>query len=129
MGACPGNEESAGVNYSHRGPKGNRQMRRVLNQAANAAVKAKGTIFAIVYRRLVSRLGHAQAIGAITHRLCRLIWKILHQSVRYEERGLASWRRSQRPWAKGDAAARSDENAIHLPSGDHEGLKSPAARR
>ena len=66
MGACPGNEESAGVNYSHRCPKGNRQMRRVLNQAANAAVKARGTIFAVVYRRLVPRLGHAQAIGAIT---------------------------------------------------------------
>jgi hypothetical protein len=33
-------------------------MRRVLNQAANAAVQAKGTIFATVYRRLVSRLGH-----------------------------------------------------------------------
>ena len=89
MGACPGNEESAGVNYSHRCPKGNRQMRRVLNQAANAAVKAKGTIFAVVYRRLVPRLGHAQAIGAITHRLCRLIWKILHERVRYEERGPA----------------------------------------
>jgi transposase len=89
MGACPGNEESAGVNYSHRCPKGNRQMRRVLNQAANAAVKAKGTIFAIVYRRLVPRLGHAQAIGAIAHRLCRLIWKILHQGVRYEEHGPA----------------------------------------
>jgi len=28
------------VNYSHRCPKGNRQVRRVLNQAANAAVKA-----------------------------------------------------------------------------------------
>ena len=89
MGACPGNEESAGVNYSHRCPKGNRQMRRVLNQAANAAVKAKGTTFAIVYRRLVPRLGHAQAIGAIAHRLCRLIWKILHQGIRYEERGPA----------------------------------------
>jgi transposase len=89
MGACPGNEESAGVNYSHRCPKGNRQMRRVLNQAANAAVKAKGTLFAIVYRRLVPRLGHAQAIGAIAHRLCRLIWKILHQAIRYEERGPA----------------------------------------
>src|SRR5206468_6960817 len=89
MGACPGSEESAGTNYSHRCPKGNRQMRRVLNQAANAAVKAKGTIFAIVYRRLVPRLGPAQAIGAITHRLCRLIWKILHQRVRYEERGPA----------------------------------------
>ncbi len=64
-------------------------MRRILHQAANAAVKAKGSIFAIVYRRLVPRLGHAQAIGAITHRLCRLIWKILHQRIRYEERGPA----------------------------------------
>jgi hypothetical protein len=64
-------------------------MRRVLNQAANAAVRAKGTIFAVVYRRLVVRLGHAQAIGAIAHRLCRLIWKILHERVRYEERGPA----------------------------------------
>jgi hypothetical protein len=40
-------------------------MRRVLNQAANAAVKANGTIFAIVSRQLVPRLGPAQAIGAI----------------------------------------------------------------
>src|SRR6188472_297013 len=89
MGVCPGTEESAGKNYSHRCPKGNRQMRRVLNQAANAAVKAKGSIFAIVYRRLVSRLGHAQAIGAIAHRLCRLIGKILREGIRYEERGPA----------------------------------------
>jgi hypothetical protein len=62
-------------------------MRRVLNQAANAAVKAKGTIFALVYRRIVPRLGHGQAIGAISHRLCRLIWKILYERIRYEERG------------------------------------------
>jgi transposase len=87
VGACPGHEESAGINHSPRCPKGNRQMRRVLNQAANAAVRAKGTIFAVVYRRLVVRLGHAQAIGAIAHRLCRLIWKILHERVRYDERG------------------------------------------
>src|SRR5262250_2422475 len=39
--------------------------------------------------RLVPRLGHAQAIGAIAHRLCRLIWMILHQAIRYEERGPA----------------------------------------
>src|SRR6266536_2760830 len=36
VGACPGEEESAGVNRSRHSPKGNRQMRRVLNQAANA---------------------------------------------------------------------------------------------
>jgi transposase len=37
VGACPGDDESAGVNYSHRSPKGNRHMRRILNQSANAA--------------------------------------------------------------------------------------------
>src|SRR5712664_2751260 len=94
VGACPGDDESAGVNYSHRSPKGNRPMRRILNQAANAAVKTKGSIFEMVYRRLVPRLGHNQTIGAIAHRLCRLIWKILHQEVRYEERGPAVSKRS-----------------------------------
>jgi transposase len=89
VGACPGDEESAGVNYSHRSPQGNRHMRRLLNQAANAAAKTKGSIFEIVYRRSVPRLGHNQAIGAIAHRQCRLIWLILHQGVRYEERGPA----------------------------------------
>ena len=89
VGACPGDDESAGVNYSHRSPKGNRHMRRLLNQAANAAAKAKGTIFEIVYRRLVPRMGHNQTIGAIAHRQCRLIWLILHQGVRYEEHGPA----------------------------------------
>jgi transposase len=49
VGACPGDDESAGVSHSHRSPKGNRQMRRLLNQAANAAVKYKGGIFEILY--------------------------------------------------------------------------------
>ena len=88
VGACPGDEESAGVNYSHRSPQGNRHMRRLLHQAANAAVKVKGSIFEIVYRRSVPRLGHNQAIGAIAHRQCRLIWLILHQGVHYEEHGV-----------------------------------------
>jgi transposase len=89
IGACPGDHESAGVSRSHRSPKGNRHMRRILNQAANAAVKYKGSIFQILYRRYVPRLGHKQTIGVIAHRLCRLIWKILHRGVRYEERGPA----------------------------------------
>jgi transposase len=89
VGACPGDEESAGVNYSHRSPKGNRNLRRLLNQCANAAAKTKGSVFENVYQHYVPRMGHNQAIGAIAHRLCRLIWLILHQGVRYEERGPA----------------------------------------
>jgi transposase len=101
VGACPGKDESAEVNHSGRSPKGSRSMRRVLNQAANAAVKTKGSIFELVYRRLVPRLGHAQAIGAITHRLCRLIWKLLYERVPYQERGPAVTKhRAQRRAAK-----------------------------
>ena len=100
VGACPGDDESAGANYSHRSPKGNRHMRRLLNQAANAAARTKGSIFEVVYHRSVPRLGHNQAIGAIAHRQCRLIWLILHQGVRYEERGTEVSKRSKqlRTW-------------------------------
>jgi transposase len=100
VGACPGDDESAGVNSSTRSPKGNRHMRRILNQAANAAVKLKGSIFALLYRRYVTRLGHNVTIGIIAHRLCRLIWKILHQGVRYEERGPAVSKKSQQQRTK-----------------------------
>lgn len=87
VGVCPGREESAEISSSDRSPKGNRHMRRILVQAAHAAVKAKGSVFELLYRRLVPRLGHLKAIWAVAHRLCRLIWKILHEGVRYEEHG------------------------------------------
>jgi transposase len=101
VGDCPGHDESAGINHSHRSPHGNRQMRRLLNQATHAAVKTKGSIFELLYRRFVTRLGHAQAIGVIAHRLCRLVWKILHDHVTYEERGPAVFKaRAHRRAAK-----------------------------
>jgi hypothetical protein len=101
VGACPGEEQTAGVNRNRRSPKGNRHLRRILNQAAHAAVKLKGSIFALLYRRYVVRLGHNQTIAVIAHRLCRLIWKILHEGVRYEERGPAvSQRAKQRRTAR-----------------------------
>jgi transposase len=96
VGVCPGNEESAGESQSTRSPKGNRQMRRLLNQAAQSAVKVKGSIFEVTFHRLLPRLGYQQAIWAIAHRLCRLLWLILHKGVRYEERGPAVSAKSKR---------------------------------
>jgi transposase len=96
VGVCPGDNESAGVNHSHRSPKGNRHMRRILNQAGNAAARTKGSIFEIVYRRQVPRMGHNQAIGVIAHRLCQLIWILLHRKVHYQERGPAVTETSKR---------------------------------
>jgi transposase len=37
----------------------------ILNQAANAAVKQKGSIFEMVYRRFVPRLGRNKTIGTL----------------------------------------------------------------
>lgn len=87
VGVCPGRQESAGVSMSQRSPKGNRPMRRLITQLAWAAVKAKESYFQILFRRWVPRLGAKKAIWAVAHRLLRLIWKVLHKGVSYEERG------------------------------------------
>jgi len=86
VGACPGHDECSGINRitAHRAAT---TKCVACSIRAHAAVKTKGSIFDLLYRRFVVRLGHAQAIGAITHRLCRLVWKILHDNVTYEERG------------------------------------------
>jgi hypothetical protein len=65
-------------------------MRRLLNQLAHAAVMKDGSHVQVVFRRLLPRLGYQKAIWAIAHRLCRLIWKVLHEGVRYVERGTAA---------------------------------------
>jgi len=87
VGTCPGKEESAEQNYSSRSAKGNKYLRRVLNQAAHAAAAKKGSHFQVVFRRLLPRLGYKSAIWAIAHRLCRVVWKILHEGVRFIEQG------------------------------------------
>jgi len=87
VGVCPGREESAEESTNNRCPKGNRALRRVLNQAAHAAVKAKGSVFQVTFHRLLPRLGYNKALWAVAHKLCRILWKILHERARYQERG------------------------------------------
>ena len=89
VGVCPGRQESAGESNDNRSPKGNRALRRLLNQAAHAAVKKNGSYFQVLLRRWLPHMGYKKAIWAIAHRLCRLIWKILHERVRYIEQGMA----------------------------------------
>lgn len=87
VGLCPGSEVSAEQNKNSRSPKGNRFVRRILTQAAQAAVRKKGCHFQAVFRRLLPKLGYQGAIWAIAHRLGRLVWKILHDGVGYIEQG------------------------------------------
>ncbi len=87
VGVCPGRQESAGESTSNRSAKGNRTMRRLLNQLAHAAVKKDGCRLQILFHRWLPRMGYKKAIWAIAHRLCRLIWKVLHDGVCYLEKG------------------------------------------
>jgi len=101
IGVCPGREESAGENHSSHCAKGNTYLRRVLCQAAQAAVRTKNSFFRLKFKRLLPRLGYAKAIWAMARHLSVVIWKILHEGAQYEERGLpttpqAAKRRMQR---------------------------------
>ena len=71
-------------------------MRRVLNQAAHAAVKVKGSIFEVKFQQLRRSMDYKEANWAIAHRICRLTWKVLPQGVSYEERGPAVSEKSQK---------------------------------
>jgi hypothetical protein len=72
------------------------QELQFLEQQMGQLEQTKGSIFEIVYRRKVTRMGHNQAIGVIAHRLCQLIWILLHRKVRYQERGPAVTETSKR---------------------------------
>jgi transposase len=87
VGTCPGQNQSAEQNHSSHSAKGNRFLRRVLNQAAQAAVRKRGSHFERVFQRLLPRLSYKGAIWAIAHKLCRLVWKVLHDGVHYIEQG------------------------------------------
>ena len=86
-GMCPGSEVSAEENHSSRCAKGNRYVRRLLTEAAQAAVKKQGSQFQKVFRRFVPKLGYNGAIGVVRHRMARVLWKILHEGVEYIEFG------------------------------------------
>lgn len=89
VGVCPGSQQSAGINYSDRSPKGNRYLRRLLCQIAWGAIHTKETFYASLFARLRPRIEAKGAAWAVAHRIGRVVWLILHKGVEYEEKGAA----------------------------------------
>lgn len=89
-GIGPGTQESAGVNYSTGSPKGNRFLRRLLCQIAWAAVHTKDTFCASLFTRLKPRIEARGAAGAVAHRISKLVWRLLHEGIEYQEQGPAA---------------------------------------
>ena len=51
------------------------------------SLSLKGSFWEALRNRWQVRLGTSKTMWAIAHRLLRLVWKILHERVRYVERG------------------------------------------
>ena len=81
-GLCPGNNESAGKRKSGRTRKGNRAVRRVLCEAANAASKTNSQ-FKGKYKSLVIRRGHKRTIIAVAHKMLRVVYSMLKNDRPY----------------------------------------------
>ena len=85
IGVCPGSNESAGQNHSGRSAKGNRFLRRLFCQSAQAAVRTNGSHLQSIFKRLVVRLGYVKAVWAIAHRLSKIVWNVLSKGARFTE--------------------------------------------
>jgi transposase len=86
-GVAPGQNESAGKRRSGQTRKGNPWLRTMLVQAAQGAVRAKGSYFAAQYRRIAARRGHKRAVMAVAHSLCIVIYYVLARREPYRELG------------------------------------------
>jgi transposase len=76
-GLCPGNHESGGKRLSGRTRRGNRALRRVLVQAAQAAGRSRQTYLGAQYRRLVPRRGKKRAAVAVAHSILVIAYRLL----------------------------------------------------
>jgi transposase len=85
IGVCPGSNESAGENHSGRSAKGNRFLRRLLCQAAQAAARTNGSHLQSLFKRLIVRLGYVKAVWAVAHRICKIVWNVLHKGAQFVE--------------------------------------------
>jgi transposase len=83
-GLCPGNNVSAGKHKGGRTRKGNRHVRRVLNQSAWAARKTD-TFLGRRFRSLQARIGGKKAAMAVAHQTLIIAYHLLKDGTFYED--------------------------------------------
>ena len=87
IGVCPGSNESAGENHSGRTAKGNRYLRRLIDQVAQSASHTKGSHPQAIFKKFLARQGFSKATWTLAHHMTKVIWHILHKGDRYIEHG------------------------------------------
>lgn len=88
-GLSPGSNQSAGKPKNAPARKGDKYLRTILVQAAQSAVRAKGTFWKRKFGQLLPRLGHNKAIFAIARKILITIYFILRDRQPYKQPELA----------------------------------------
>jgi len=86
-GISAGNNESAGKRKSGKTPKGNRWLRRILVQVAQAAGRSKNTYLSAQYRRIAARRGRKRAAVAVAHTILVIVYHMLRTAAPYHDLG------------------------------------------
>jgi len=86
-GMCPGNNESAGKQKSGKTRKGNRALRAILTEVAQAAARTRGTYLAAQYHRLTPRRGKKKATVAVGHSILVIAYHLLIERSQYQDLG------------------------------------------
>lgn len=87
VGICPGNNESGGKRFSGRIRKGNRWVKPILVQAAQAAARTKNTYLSAQYHQIAARRGNNRAAVAVGHSILVTYYHMLKTGQSYQEKG------------------------------------------
>ena len=90
LGLCPDNRISGGRILSSRTRRVVNRMADVLRMAATT-LKSSQTALGSFYRRMVARLGQAEGITAVAHKLARLLYSLIKYGHDYVRIGLAAY--------------------------------------
>jgi transposase len=82
-GVCPGSNESAGKPKRAPTRKGDKYLRTILVQAAQAGKNMRGSFWREVYHRLVARLGQPKTTMAIARKMLVAAFYMLRDGVLY----------------------------------------------
>ncbi len=86
-GLCPGNNESAGKRRSTRTRPGNRHVKAVLIEAANAASHKKNCYLRAKYHRLAGRKGRKRALVAVARTILQSAYYMALRGTHYQDLG------------------------------------------
>jgi transposase len=88
VGVAPGNNESAGKVKNTGIRKGNKYMRITMVSVAWSAVRTKDSYWKALFEHLRKRMKAQKAIIAIARRMLKVIYKVIDQKIKYQEKGI-----------------------------------------